>query len=83
MDDLTDDIADGFGIAALHLQNSILTALVAKGYLTMKDCALTVHAAHHELNRMNPTSLGHHMHASALQSLSTLAQRWDTQAKGN
>ena len=66
-----------------YLQNALLTALAVKGVLTMKDCAAVSAGALDELRKMRPTHQGKEMHAAALQTLTTLAQGWETQAKGN
>jgi hypothetical protein len=76
-------VASAYGLASFHLQNAILTTLVAKGHLTMKEAALTIRGAHHELEEMKPTPMARELKALALQALKTLSEGWDNQAKGN
>ncbi len=83
LEHLKDDIANGFGLAAMHLQNSLLTALVAKGLLTMKDGAVIYACALQECEQKRPTELAFDIHESARQVLTKLARGWETQAKGN
>lgn len=72
-------VASAFGLAAFYLQNSILTALVAKGHLTMNEAALTVSGAAQLLDEMGPTSLSR----LAKEALTSLADSWQRQAKGD
>jgi hypothetical protein len=83
MEQLTDDVANGFGLAAMYLQNALLTALVAKGFLTMKDGAVVYECALQECEQKRPAELARDIHESARQILTTLARGWGTQAKGN
>jgi hypothetical protein len=66
-----------------HLQNSILTMLVGKGHLTMKEAALAVSGALYELEQMKPTPLARELKVLAVQSLTILSRGWEKQAKGN
>ena len=72
-------VASAFGLAAFYLQNSILTALVAKGFLTVNEAALTVSGAAQLLDEMHPTSRSR----LAKEALTSLADSWQRQAKGN
>lgn len=83
MEHLTDDIANGFGLAAMHLHNAMLTALVAKGILTMKDGAVVYACALQECEQRRPAELARDIHESARLVLTNLARGWETQAKGN
>jgi len=76
-------VASAYGLASYHLQNAILTTLVAKGVLTMKEAAITFQGAHHELEEMKPTPLGRQLHTLALQVLDMSSKGWTRQAKGN
>jgi hypothetical protein len=76
-------VASAFGLASYHLQNALLTALVAKGALTMKEAALTFQAAHHELEKMKPTPMARQLKTLALQALAKSCEGWTKQAKGN
>jgi hypothetical protein len=75
-------VASSYGLASFHLQNAILTTLVAKGHLTMKEAALTIRGAHYELKKMKPAPMGRELHALALQALTILSEGWDKQARG-
>jgi hypothetical protein len=83
LDELTEEVANGYGLAALYLQNALLTALVVKGVLTMKDSAAICNGALVELQQMRPTQMGKGMSDSAQQILSILSRGWEKQAKGN
>jgi hypothetical protein len=75
--------AGAFGLAAFHLQNAILTTLVAKGILTTKEAALTISGAIHELDNLHPTPSDSDLGSMARHVLTTLSQGWDAQARGN
>jgi hypothetical protein len=49
----------------------------------MKDVALIIRGAHHELEKMKPTPLARELKTLALQALTILSEGWDKQAKGN
>jgi hypothetical protein len=83
MEDDIRDLANGYGVAAMHLQTAIMTTLVAKGFLTMKDCALICKGALQEMEGKRPVPQGQQMHELARMILTTLARNWDVQAKGN
>jgi hypothetical protein len=83
LEHLTDDIANGFGLAAMHLQNALLTALVAKGFLTMKEGAVIYECALQECEQKRPAEFGRDIHESARQVLTNLARGWETRARGN
>ena len=75
-----DDImANAYGLAALHLQNAILTMLVSKGALTPKECAKICNGALHVRENKHPSP----WHELTRQILTTLARGWDTQPKDN
>jgi hypothetical protein len=79
-----DEIVSGaFGVAAIHLQTSMLTALVAKGYVSMKEAAEIISAAAQELDQKVGTALSPEMVVLGTRVLTDLALRWKTQAKGN
>jgi hypothetical protein len=83
-DELHKVIAAGaFGLAAFHLQNALLTTLVAKGHLTMKEAALTVKGAIVELDSHHPEPIVSDLGSLARGVLTTLEQGWASQAKGN
>jgi hypothetical protein len=83
-DELHKIIAAGvFGLAAFHLQNALLTALVAKGHLTMKEAALTVKGAIIELDSHHLEPLASDLGSLARGILTTLEQGWASQARGN
>ena len=82
-DQIDETVVSAYGLASFHLQNAILTTLVAKGHLTMKDAALTIRGAHHELNEMKVTATAQELKTLALQALTILSQRWDRQSKGH
>ena len=67
-------VASAYGLASFHLQNAILTTLVAKGHLTMKEAALTAKGAFLELNEKKATPLGRELKSLAAQSLKVLAK---------
>ena len=73
--------AGAFGLAAFHLQNAILSALVAKGALSPSEVALIIQGARMELDRpdLGPTDLG----SIAKDILTRLEQGWASQAKGH
>jgi hypothetical protein len=76
-------VAGAFGVAAIHLQTSTLTFLVAKGYVSMKEAASIISAAAQELDQKIGTSLLPEMAALGTRVLTDLARRWERQAKGN
>lgn len=83
-DELHKIIAAGaFGLAAFHLQNALLTSLVAKGHLTMKEAALTVTGAIIELDAHHQGQLASDLGSLARSILTTLEQVWVSQARGN
>ena len=83
MEQSTGHIANGFGLAALHVQNALLSALVAKGFLNMKDSVVIYACALQECEQNRPTELARDIHESALQILTNLAHGWETKTKGN
>jgi hypothetical protein len=76
-------VAAAYGLAAFHLQNALLTTLVAKGHLTRKEAALTARGALHEFEKMRPSPEGWELFERAKHILTIHAQGWETQAKGN
>jgi hypothetical protein len=84
-DELHKIIAAGaFGLAAFHLQNALLTTLVAKGHLiTMKEAALTVKGAIIELDSHHLEPIASDLGSLARGILTTLEQGWASQARGN
>jgi hypothetical protein len=83
-DELHKIIAAGaFGLAAFHLQNALLTTLVAKGHLTMKEATLIVKGAIIELDSHHQEPLGSDLGSLARSILTTLEQGWASQARGN
>jgi hypothetical protein len=75
--------AGAFGLAAFHMQNALLTTLVAKGHLTMKEAALTVKGAIVELESHHPDPSVSDLGTLARSILTTLEQGWASQARGN
>jgi hypothetical protein len=75
--------ASAMGLAAFHFQNSILTALFAKGYLTMKEAAVVVTGAVKSLEELKPTPDGRELVALAKQALMNLEKGWKSQARGH
>jgi hypothetical protein len=80
IDELT---AAAFGLAAYQLQNAMLTFLVSKGQITVREAALIVAGAVHQIDELRPTPLGRELVELARQSLKTLRDRWKKQAEGN
>jgi hypothetical protein len=80
---LDEQTAGAFGIAAFYLMQSLMSALIEKGVLTMKEAALIGAAAAKNADDAVPTSPVPEMQALAQRCLVTVAARWSRQAKGN
>ena len=81
--EIDETLASAFGFASFYLQNAILTALVAKGQLTMKEAALTIKGARVELENTKPHPMARELKVLALQALARMSEGWEKQAKGN
>jgi hypothetical protein len=75
-------VAGAFGLAAFHFQNAILTTLVAKGHLTMKEAALTAKGALIEFDKHHPSSETELVPLARL-ALQNLFEAWQSQARGH
>jgi hypothetical protein len=75
--------AGAYGLAAFYLQNAMLTILVAKGHLTMKEGALTIEGAINELDQNHANPSPGDLGSLAKAALTTLSQGWASQARGN
>jgi hypothetical protein len=73
--------AAAFGLATFPLQNALLTTLVAKGHLTMKEAALTVTGAIIELDSHHQGRFASDLGSLARSILTTLEQVWVSQAR--
>jgi hypothetical protein len=82
-EEIDEIVTSVFGLAAFHLQNSMLTALVAKGHVTMREAAAIASGAVHSLAELRPTPDGREIVRLAKQALMKLADGWQRQAKGN
>jgi hypothetical protein len=76
-------VASGLGLATFHLQNSMLTMLVAKGHITMKEAVITISGAVDSLEKLRPTPQARELAALAKQSLKNLEDGWKVQARGH
>ena len=75
--------AEVSGLAALHLQNAMLTTLVMKGHITMKEAALTISGAIDSLKKLNPTPEARELVLLAGQMLKNMEGVWKAQARGH
>jgi hypothetical protein len=80
---LDEQTAGAFGIASFYLMQSLISALIEKGVLTMKEAALIGSAAAKNSDDAVPTSPVPEMQALAQRCLATVADKWSRQAKGN
>lgn len=80
---LDEQTAGAFGIASFYLIQSLMSALIEKGVLTMKEAALIGSAAAKTADDNVPTSPVPEMQALAQQCLVTVTAKWSRQAKGN
>lgn len=81
--ELTPSLANAYGLAAYHLQNAVLTQLVVRGILTMREAAVTFSGAIDEMGALRPTPDAIDSVALAKVILQKSATAWDIQAKGH
>ncbi len=72
-----------FGLASYHLQNALLTILMARGYLTMKEVALTFSGAIDALEKLRVEPEAEETVALAKLILQNSGKSWSIQARGN
>jgi hypothetical protein len=75
--------AEASGLAALHLQNAMLTTLVMKGHLTMTEAASTFSGAVDSLKKVNTTPEARELVLLAGQMLKNSERGWKVQARGH
>ncbi len=72
-----DAVGSGYGLAAFHLQNSILRALFAKGIFTLDDVSTTVDRALEELQATEPEPSARELKALGVRALTILSHGWE------
>ena len=81
---LANVIANGaFGLAAYHLQNSMLTILVRTGHLTMQQASLVFEGAIHEVDAQYPEPSPGDLSSYARAILARSHEGWKSQARGH
>jgi hypothetical protein len=80
---LDEQTAGAFGIASFYLMQALVSALIEKGALTMREAAMICDAATKNADDAVPISPVPEMQALAVKCLATVAAKWTRQAKGN
>lgn len=82
-DEITKSVAAASGLAALHLQNAMLTTLVVKGSLTMAEAASTFSGAVASMKELKPAPEAQELVLLAGQMLKNMEGIWRLQARGH